>query len=206
MNSWPLRTANEQRAINFNTHAVLGGVFTAAECRTIIELGTKRFPVVDADLAGSTAGVKPPSNSETIRKGHVSWINPEDAEVAWIYQRCTAAVLQVNNFDWQFDLDYITPLQFTCYDQIGDHYNWHTDTGLNIDVSYRKLSFSIQLSHPHAYEGGELELSIGPEATQMPREQGIFVAFPSMITHRVRPITRGERYSLVGWVSGPRFR
>lgn len=204
MGSWSLRTAEEQRAIDFRTHSVLGGVFNPGECRKIIEQVREGVDRVPSELAQSQQGEI--ANDSTIRRGHVHWLHAEDERWRWIFERCTAAVNQVNHFDYQFELDYILPLQFTCYDNLGDHYGWHMDTGENMAVSYRKLSFSIQLSHTNSYDGGDLELMIGPEPTQLPRDQGTFVAFPSMITHRVRPITRGERYSLVGWISGPKFR
>jgi PKHD-type hydroxylase len=70
----------------------------------------------------------------------------------------------------------------------------------------RKLSLSIQLSDPAAYEGCELELSFGDGIKTAPRKRGTVVAFASYVLHRVTPITAGTRKSLVVWVSGPEFR
>lgn len=205
MQAWPLRVPHEQRTGSFPCYTVLGQVFNPTECRQIIEYAQANYQrhhgtLADADQQNTQA--------DRVRKGHVSWIDPADPNSRWIFERCTAAVLQVNHVDWQFDLDYIGPLQFTCYDQLGDHYAWHVDTNQDpkIDMSYRKLSFTIQLSQAATYQGGELELLFGPDPIRPPRDVGTFVAFPSMITHRVTPVTQGKRYSLVGWVTGPRFR
>jgi PKHD-type hydroxylase len=204
MEAWPLRIPSEQRQANFPCYAVLGQVFSADEARRIIEFCQQRYEKHEGTLVGPQGQSR--ERIDPVRKGHVHWVDPGDSEANWIYQRCTAAVLQVNHHDWQFELDYITPLQFTCYDQLGDHYTWHVDSNIDQGVSYRKLSFTIQLSHPHSYEGGDLELLFSPQGTKTPRDVGTFTAFPSMVTHRVTPITRGKRYSLVGWVTGPKFR
>ena len=57
------------------------------------------------------------------------------------------------------------------------------------------------------YEGGNLNLNIGmeeePENISFPR--GRIVAFPSFMIHRVTPVTRGIRKSIVIWITGPKF-
>jgi len=202
MIAWPLRTPQEQLQQRFNVYAVLGGVFQPRECREIIDLVLAQETRQDAKVYHQDDI----NYIDKVRQGDVCWLDPVKEQYRWIYERCTAAVQQVNFHDWQFELDYIDPLQFTCYDNTGDHFGWHIDNASQVATTYRKLSFSIQLSAPQAYEGGVLEILAGPQAQQMPREQGTFMAFPSTITHRVTPITRGKRYSLVGWCTGPQFR
>ena len=85
----------------------------------------------------------------------------------------------------------------------GGHYGWHMDVGQGV-VSTRKLSISVQLSDPADYDGGELEFLASGDCG--PRTQGTLIAFPSFLVHRVRPVTRGTRWSLVSWVAGPSFR
>jgi len=71
----------------------------------------------------------------------------------------------------------------------------------------RKLSFSLQLSNPEDYEGGELELiNESGESYIAPKAQGCLVLFDSRTRHRVRTVTKGTRKSLVGWVLGPRWK
>jgi PKHD-type hydroxylase len=70
----------------------------------------------------------------------------------------------------------------------------------------RKLSLTIQLSDPFSYNGGELHLFTGNEPTIIPKEQGKLISFPSYVLHEVTPVTKGERYSLVAWITGPQFK
>ena len=71
--------------------------------------------------------------------------------------------------------------------------------------SARKLSLSVQLSDGADYDGGDLRFP-GPTDEPAPRERGALIAFPSFVTHRVEPVTRAERLSLVSWISGRPFR
>ena len=70
----------------------------------------------------------------------------------------------------------------------------------------RKLSLSIQLTDPKEYEGGELYLHENEEGKEMKKGQGDLVLFPSYILHEVKPVTKGERNSLVTWVTGKQFK
>ena len=70
----------------------------------------------------------------------------------------------------------------------------------------RKLSLSLQLTDPSQYEGCDLQFQGGRRIETAPRTRGALIAFPSYVLHRVTPITRGVRKSLVCWVSGPEFR
>lgn len=97
----------------------------------------------------------------------------------------------------------------------GDHFTWHVDDGLaEPPLGTRKLSFSLQLSDPNDYDGGDLEFAtysplVDPDApppSQVFRQRGALVVFPSFMLHRISPITRGTRYAMVGWVHGPPFR
>lgn len=77
----------------------------------------------------------------------------------------------------------------------------------------RKLSCTINLNEPGEYEGGNLEFDFGPhaererfyECTEI-RPQGSIVIFPSFVYHRVTPITKGIRKSLVLWSLGRPFK
>ena len=71
--------------------------------------------------------------------------------------------------------------------------------------SARKLSLSVQLSDGADYDGGDLRFP-GPTDEPAPRERGALIALPSFVTHRVEPVTRAERLSLVSWISGRPFR
>ena len=64
----------------------------------------------------------------------------------------------------------------------------------------------MQVSDPDTYDGGDLELFYKAKPIIADRTRGAVVAFPSFVMHRVTPVTRGVRYSLVAWVVGPRWR
>jgi PKHD-type hydroxylase len=93
-------------------------------------------------------------------------------------------------------------LQVATY-SVGEHYDWHIDLGPGKNSS-RKLSLSLQLSDSSEYEGGELEFMNVKEKTS--REIGTLITFPAFLTHRVTPVTKGTRKSLVAWISGDSFR
>jgi PKHD-type hydroxylase len=112
----------------------------------------------------------------------------------------------MNDRMYNFDLTYIEILQFSIY-ELGDFYNDHMDTIKPVCVHNRKLSFSIQLSEPDAYQGSDLEINVNAAKFEAaPKTQGTAVFFPSYSVHRVTPLTKGVRYALVGWVCGPAFR
>ena len=112
---------------------------------------------------------------------------------------------EINKKFWNYDLQYIETLQFTAYKNANDFYGKHVDQS-NVDFHYRKLSFSIQLSDPNSYEGSELLMCLSDTGTPVNKERGDMVFFPSFVLHEVTPLTKGERYSLVGWVCGPALR
>ena len=98
-------------------------------------------------------------------------------------------------------------LQFTFYDGNEEGcYKSHIDPLNWTNPHNRKLSFVLQLSDPSEYEGGELKLYNAYEPTTIKREKGLIVFFPSYTLHEVTPVTKGERYTLVGWVHGPAFK
>ena len=70
----------------------------------------------------------------------------------------------------------------------------------------RQLSISIQLTDENNYEGGNLELLQSDKADKMEKTQGKLIMFPSFVQHRVTPVTKGERNSLVIWVTGNNFK
>jgi PKHD-type hydroxylase len=61
------------------------------------------------------------------------------------------------------------------------------------------VSFTLFLSDPTAYDGGELviETQFGQEAIKP--NAGTLFAYPATTLHRVEPVTRGERLAMVGW-------
>jgi len=139
-----------------------------------------------------------------IRDSNVTWLAPDD-NITWLYRKITDATLDLNNKYFNFDLHGISEsLQFTNYKSPSGHYHKHVDNAY--DFIIRKLSLSIQLTDPESYIGGDLNLYLGENKTTMRKQQGDLIAFPSYVLHEVTPVTKGERNSLVAWVTGKQFK
>lgn len=140
------------------------------------------------------------------RSSVVRWLDVA-AEQA-IVDRLMAFVRSSNRTNFGVDIAAPFELQFTEYhDASGGKYDWHQDVWLESNRPYdRKLSLVLQLSEPGDYEGGSFEFFgvQNPAALFAPR--GSILIFPSWLQHRVLPVTRGIRRSLVSWVEGPRWR
>ena len=141
---------------------------------------------------------------DALRKTTIMGIDNNEAN-AWLYNRLAEFALRCNNEHYYFDLQgFYEPLQLMRYGS-EDHFDWHLDFGPGAH-SERKLSITVQLSDEDAYEGGDLEFMVNKEYVKAPREQGTVIVFPSFIMHRVTPVTKGTRESIVGWIAGPPFR
>jgi PKHD-type hydroxylase len=126
----------------------------------------------------------------------------------WIYRKITDAVNQINDQFFQFDLTKLETFQFTKYkEEDNGFYEKHIDpiSGTNVPEN-RKLSLILQLSDSGDYEGGDLCLYTGKEPTIIEKKRGRIIFFPSYTLHEVKPVTKGTRYTLVGWVHGPAFK
>lgn len=172
-------------------------VFSDSECDSIIEHG-KALTSSQAVLAGGNVDVD-------YRDSNVAWITPS-SDITWLYQRMTDFANNINAQHFGFDLfGFMEPFQFTKYEAPGGKYNFHMDK--NTNGVLRKLTIVIQLSDPNNYEGGDLEIYRGEkDIIKMERTRGMAFVFPSWIIHRVTPVTVGERYSLVSWIAGPKFK
>ena len=169
--------------------------FTPAELDAIIRLG---------EQMEMTKGVTGGGNTPEVRDSFVSWLYPNDV-TAWVFERMAGIVTAMNHEFFGFDLTgLLQGLQFTKYTAPGQHYTWHCDRGGGMGV--RKMSVSLLLSDPDDYDGGDLQFKFGEEEQTAERERGIMTLFPSWSLHRVTPVTRGTRYSLVAWTSGPPFK
>ena len=176
-----------------NAWAYWDEAFTPEECKKIIDYA-EQFEKKDAVVSN-----KNELNSE-IRESKVVWITP-DPEINWAYQRLTNIIMKLNEGYFRFDLfGFIEGFQFTQYDAPSGYYGKHIDSMFNGTV--RKLSFVLQLSDPKDYEGGELRIHLQDTPDVMKKEQGTVITFPSPTLHEVTPITKGRRYSLVGWITG----
>jgi PKHD-type hydroxylase len=171
---------------------VFTGIFSAEECQRIMGLSGHR-----RQRAGTMMYAKP-----NIRKSTIAWIDiREDSQ--WLYEKVWNTFQAVNRW-FKFDLfGLVDEIQFARYG-VGDGFGWHLDTGGG-QTSTRKLSMSVQLSDEGEYAGGELELCACPQLEPR-RRRGTIIVFPSFLAHRVTPVSRGARCSLVAWAHGPPFK
>jgi PKHD-type hydroxylase len=159
-----------------------------------------------ADQRGQLGNANNQENLKQIRRSQISWMH-KNQDNSWVFERLAHITSSLNAENFRFDLTgFGEPLQLTNYDQ-SEHgmYGWHVDYGGKLTPS-RKLSLVLQLADPSQYEGGNLQITIGPQAQTVPKKRGLVVAFPSYVLHQVTPVTSGSRQSLVAWVTGPAFR
>lgn len=166
-------------------------------CEAIITEG-KKLESTSGKVGGGSDNSEG-SVDEKTRKSKVSFFDANN----WISAICWKYMEIANrNSGWNFSISGQQSPQFTIYDN-DEFYDFHEDSsGFQNDM--RKLSMSISITNPDDYEGGNFEFENGivPDS----RLQGSIVVFPSFIKHRVSPVTKGTRYSLVNWFTGERFR
>jgi PKHD-type hydroxylase len=177
-----------------NLYAFWDNAFSKEECQTIINIAKDK-----GLIKGKTTG------ESNVRDCKISWLYPVD-DMDWVFRRVTDITLNLNERFFKFDLFGLNEgFQFTNYEAPSGKYGKHVDRGMNMSV--RKLSISIQLTNPEEYDGGELKLYDGEEeGITMDKTQGTLIIFPSYVLHEVMPVTKGERNSLVTWVTGKQFK
>lgn len=147
-----------------------------------------------------------PGVNTSIRKSRIKWLDSDRSETHWLYDKLMNFAQIANREIWNFDLvSTVDSIQYTEYNEGGGHYDYHLDIGAG-SASLRKLSLVVQLSDPNDYSGGTLELLRGKHPEALPNNKGAVLIFPSYLMHRVTPVTRGLRRSLVIWVGGSHYR
>ena len=89
-------------------------------------------------------------------------------------------------------------LMVSCYEP-GMAYGSHFDAAF-IDGVRTDLSFTIFLSAPETYRGGELAIYSSAGSQQVKLPAGCAVVYPSDTLHEVKPVEEGTRLAVVGWV------
>ena len=167
--------------------------------RTLDKLKSEKFKMSTGKTLSST--------NETKRNSNVTFI--DDHVILKEFLDVTKRIN--NNASWNFNIDTIEPLQYGEYNK-SQEYGWHVDQHNKpySDRRVRKISFSVFINDD--YTGGEFDLELHSPSiktryetfSKLPLNTALF--FQSDYWHRVRPVTKGVRKSLVGWVLGPEFR
>jgi hypothetical protein len=193
----------------------------------IIELFKKQIkavglPLVEGEVGG---GSNEKAVDHKMRNSDITWVSTNHwiAPLIWYY------IQKTNDENFRFDITGIggSAMQYSEYSP-GQYYQWHVDDSPMLkhmwgpaDINQerpdwidkgstqvtRKLSFSLILSDPSEYEGGQFQfLGYDHKMYQAPQDKGTLIIFDSKAVHRVRPVKKGIRKSLVGWAVGPRWR
>ena len=207
-----------------NQYWIFPKALTPRFCKHVREYGK-----LSQKEMGITGGIEPSKlsqeNLKDIKKkrdSDIVWMNER-----WIYKEILPYIHQANkNAGWNFKLDWTETCQFTEY-KPGQYYGWHADSlekpfdnkeDLDKFGKIRKLSVTCSLSDPSEYQGGELEFDFRTYDPHLRDEskhiqhakeispQGSIIVFPSFVWHRVQPVLRGTRYSLVIWNLGHPFQ
>ena len=170
-----------------------GPIFTPKLCQEIIDL-SKTLPQEKG--TGLTKIIA--------RESTVGWL-PFD-KMQPMYDDIDNFIQKTNRNYFGFgDIQIREPAQITEYIK-GGFYEWHTDTSVDMSVEspVRKLSMTLLLNDPSEFEGGELQIA-GVKNTKL-MKQGHATIFASFLQHRITPVTRGVRRSLVMWFGGEPFK
>ena len=185
-----------------------------------------RYALQKKETRGLTAGYddkkltrKDVKNLQKKRKSDLVWLNDD-----WIYKEVIPYIKAANKMaGWNYEWDYSEQCQFTKY-KLNQYYDWHCDSwdkpyqrkeGDPDNGKIRKLSMTCQLTDGSEYEGGELEFDFrNHDPDKKPNiktckeilPKGSLIVFPSFVWHRVKPVTKGIRYSLVMWSLGYPFK
>ena len=177
-------------------------LFTTEQCQMIINAGRSE-PRNNAQV-GNEKGSKGGVYDTKTRTSHISWIPFK--KMTEMYKQLELVMKQVNGNHFGFDGMCINEqAQYTEYPE-GGFYDWHVDNDVNFnhEQPVRKISMTCLLSPESEFEGGDLELMKEGKVAKIKQGQAIF--FSSFIRHRVTPVIRGNRKSLVMWFGGPPFK
>ena len=202
-------------------------------CWHMTELPTEMVEILERDISQfnldlEQSYVRGTNNSlnKSVRNSKNAWIPTSHWISGWLWYY----VSNINRENFCYDLTDIDggSLQYTNYGE-GEYYGWHTDQDIStfykpkikpnsietfpddvlaLQSEYvRKLSFTLQLSDPEDYAGGEVQfINSDNETFFAPKQKGTIIVFDSRIRHRVRKVKFGTRKSIVGWCVGPRWK
>ena len=116
-----------------------------------------------------------------------------------------AALMQSAIFQMAIRPRFLRSILFNQY-EMGMAYGPHVDDAImtsSVQAAERirsDVSFTLFLSEPADYDGGELAIDFGGIEQLFKLAAGSLVAYPANTLHRVAPVTRGTRLAAVGWV------
>ena len=175
-------------------------LFTPEQCQMVIDAGRRQRP------QKAQVGMNKPKGGVDTNKRitTISWIPFKEMQP--MYDQINEFIQKANRNHFGFgDIQITEQAQFTEYPE-GGFYDWHMDTDVNMkhEPPVRKISMTLLLSPENQFEGGDLELMAPGKRVKL--KQGHAIIFASFLNHRVAPVTRGVRQSLVMWFGGEPFK
>jgi PKHD-type hydroxylase len=166
---------------------VIGNVLSADEVNTVcVALARARF--VDGK---ATAGFA----ARTVKNNRQA--EGSDRSLATIRQLVAERILGNEVFRLAVRPKALSPLLFSRYES-GMHYGSHVDDAL-VDGMRTDVAFTLFLSDPTSYDGGELTIESAAGEETFKLDAGALVAYSATSLHRVADVTRGARLAAVGW-------
>jgi len=153
--------------------------------------------------AGVNSADEKGNTNLSVRRTSIARLSSDDFK--WLYDRVREIVTFANQ-SYSYDLGNaaMEQMQLAAYSAKNrGTFGWHMDMGDG--AMTRKLGVSVPLNSDSEYEGGELQFNYGQKES-IPQIAGQAIVFPSYAMHRVTPVTKGVRYSLVAWIHGAPFR
>jgi len=118
----------------------------------------------------------------------------------WLYQ-CQLTNRNLFGYDiyWDFHLE---AFNYNVYGENGE-YDWHIDVNEENTPNDMKLTCLLNLSE-ESYEGGEFWMMGRKEKIKFTSGMGLIIT--SLVSHKVTPVTKGERITLTYWAHGPSWK
>jgi len=201
--------------------AGLPGIFTPEECKKIIDNALENWTEKESQIQRDKDGkIEQNFESDLDYRNTTLFLPPENDD--WLFGRVLGAITGFNKQKEGYGFDIVglaEPPNVMRYEAANINkngkpgkYDWHIDVGPGAVPSMRKLSYSILLN-PGDYEGGDFISKIGRKDVSFELDvdrkkeasTGCMILFPSYLLHRISPVTKGTRYSLVGWAHGNSF-
>ena len=175
-------------------------LFTPEQCQMVIDAGRRQRP------QKAQVGMNKPKGGVDTNKRitTISWIPFKEMQP--MYDQINEFIQKANRNHFGFgDIQITEQAQFTEYPK-GGFYDWHMDTDVTMqhEPPVRKISMTLLLSPENQFEGGDLELMAPGKRVKL--KQGHAIIFASFLNHRVAPVTKGVRQSLVMWFGGKPFK
>jgi PKHD-type hydroxylase len=204
----------------FSSVCVIPDAIDTEKCFDILAK-TQIFPPQDAQVGGVGTIESEGKVAKDIRRSIVKFIQPnQHPESINVHNEIMGIVNNImyhcNKAIYGFDITGINGIQYTEYHGEDEgFYEWHHDWNFGEPVvgMHRKLSLTIQLSDDSDYEGGEFKIgdpyvnkAFLNDNKDVLKKRGTGIVFPSFLAHKVSPVTKGVRKSLVVWFEGPKIR